>query len=196
MAVFQDCIDKAEEVADLIKNLLTSDETTEVEGIPSLRKIVNDNKNKTASIWSSSYDYKKGDIVSKNEKFFYALQANTNKDPETETEFWKEKTYPVVAGTKGLEFTCLFRNNGDILRGSNYVSGIERLGDGHFKIHYKNSFPGNYIAILRGTSNNGAFMAMSLIEKNSDYLEFKSYNCSNSGTQEDAEEYNVSFIKE
>jgi len=192
--MFQDCIDEAENVTNLLKDLLTKDDTTVVQGVPTLRKIVTDNKDKTGTAWDSSKNYLKNEIVTKNGPIYIALEDNTNKDPETETDFWVKKEYSVVPGTVGFNKICgVTVSDGNIFAGADFIDNFEKISTGNYKIWFKESFQtADYMALVSGFEGDSFYMGQ-VVSYDKDYVEIEVYNCSTNSLADPVALY-VTFI--
>ena len=87
----QEAIDKSCSLATLIMNLLTGTSADSYEGIPSMRKIINDTKNKAGAVWSASLTYAPGDLISYSGNLYVALVETTGEQPDTTPASWELK---------------------------------------------------------------------------------------------------------
>jgi len=193
---YQESIDVGEDCLNIIENCLTLDNVSSFDEIPSLRKIITENTDKTGSVWSATKKYNKGDIISYGNKFYYAKYANINSVPTLLTN-WTVKTYNTIAGTVGYDKFGLFTGAGALLRGSDTILAIEKVATGHFKVHFVENFNDlNYLCIIKTekTNINNDFFNVMIQNVFTNYVEFKSWNCTLASVLADAETYSIACI--
>jgi hypothetical protein len=175
---FQSCIDNAKTLSNLIYSLLTEDDTTTVDNIDSLRKIVKDNVNFTGAAFDSNRYYKKGDIISYNKDIYISLENNNNEQPDT-SQKWLIFKVNKIQNSMGFSDTIYFKTDGSLLV-SNTIETVEFIETGVFKFYFKEERDNTDYSVFAESEINTQSHT-TVADKQTTYFLIKTFDCLNGG---------------
>jgi hypothetical protein len=174
----EQCVEDLNNNLDLLEDLIKSDSATTIQNIPTVKKIVEDKKDYTCSMFQPNREYFLGDIVSYNNSIYVSTKDQNTADI-TDSTAWRLLIGGGALDLYGLDDIMSFSgDNAQInFQAGAIFADVQKVADGRFRVNLQTEITdAKYIVIINAyfadaesESHAGKWM---MVEQEATYFEF------------------------